>query len=75
MSTQQAGFFFLEGRGAGMGALRESSPSCESQITCVVVVFCFLFVLFSLLEKVQISISSNFGISCKYSDNLDVIIP
>ena len=57
-----------------MGALRESSPSCESQITCVVVVFCFLFVLFSFLEKVQIQISSYFGISCKYSDNLDVII-
>lgn len=66
-------FFF---GGEGVGALRESSLSgCESQITWVVVVFCFLFVLFSFfVEKVQIQIFSNFWISCKYSDNFVVII-
>ena len=74
MFTQQAGFFFFGGE--GVGALRESSLSgCESQITWVVVVFCFLFVLFSFFfEKVQIQIFSNFWISCKYSDNFVVII-
>ena len=65
MFIQQEGFFFWEGRGAEVGALRESSPSCESQI---------LFVLFSFLEKIQIPISSKFWISCKYSDNLVVLI-
>ena len=66
MFTQQEGFFFGRGRGGGggVGALRESSPSCESQI---------LFVLFSFLEKIQIPISSKFWISCKYSDNLVVL--
>ena len=42
-------FFF---GGEGVGALRESSlRGCESQITWVVVVFCFLFVLFSFFLK------------------------
>ena len=71
MFTHQARFF--GGRGGGTCGciawiqskrLQKSDylRGCHFFFVCLLVLFC-------ILEKVQIQISSNFWISCKYSDN------